>query len=212
MPVSSRFDDQFCEQFRELLRWRRDVRRFRPDPLAAGLLEELLGLSRFAPSVGLSQSWRYVRVASPELRKQVRADFEAANAHALTGYSGERAKLYANLKLSGLDLAPVQLAVFADDATEKGAGLGRETMPEMIEYSAVCAVNTLWLAARAYGVGVGWVSILDPGRIRQILAVPKNWRLIAYLCIGFPAEESETPELERVGWESRDDAVFLLER
>ena len=119
-------------------------------------------------------------------------------------YSGERAKLYASLKLAGLAEAPVHLAIFVDEGTVSGEGLGRKTMPEMLHYSAVMAIHTLWLAARALGIGVGWVSILDPADVNRVLEVPASWRLIAYLCVGYPAEEHVRPELERTGWQAPD--------
>jgi 5,6-dimethylbenzimidazole synthase len=107
----------------------------------------------------------------------------------------------------------VQLAVFADRTASKGSGLGRRTMPETLEYSVIGAVNTLWLAARAYGIGIGWVSILDPVRVTAILSVPAEWLLIAYLCVGYAEEDSCTPELEREGWEKRNPPdPLLLER
>ena len=197
------FSDDFREEFRQLLVWRRDVRHFRPDPLPAGLFEELLELATLAPSVGLSEPWRFIRVERTETRLAIRSEFERANAEALEGYCGPQAALYARLKLAGLDTAPVHLAVFADRATQKGSGLGRRTMPEMLEYSVVAAITTLWLAARAHGVGMGWVSILDPLNVGTILSVPTDWQLIAYLCLGYPEDESVTPELERAGWEAR---------
>ena len=207
------FDDEFRVQFRNLLAWRRDVRKFRTTPLPDGILEELLELTRLAPSVGLCEPWRFIRVRDTGIRENIRADFERANAQALSGYCGEQAASYARLKLAGLDCAPVHLAVFADTATQKGSGLGRRTMPEMLEYSVIGAINTLWLAARAYGLGMGWISILDPERVKNILFVPPEWRLIAYLCLGHPEEESDTPELERAGWEKRGTNTFqLLER
>lgn len=212
MPEIQRFTDDFREQFRELLRWRRDVRRFRPDPLPHGLLEEILSLTKFAPSVGLSEAWRYLRISRPETRREIRDDFERANEQALAGYSGGQAALYARLKLTGLDSAPVHLAVFADRGTTQGSGLGCQTMPEMLDYSAVAAITTLWLAARAYGVGVGWVSILHPEQIKSVLAVPAEWHLVAYLCIGYPEAESTIPELERAGWEKRREEVSITER
>lgn len=212
MPETQEFNHEFRQQFQHLLEWRRDVRRFKPDPLPPGLLEQILNLTRFAPSVGLSEPWRYVRVARPEIRAQIKADFEQANARALAGYSGEQAACYARLKLAGLDTAPVHLAAFADRATTQGSGLGSQTMPEMLEYSIVAAITTLWLAARAHSVGMGWVSILQPDRVRSILAVPDEWRLVAYLCLGYPEQESLTPELEQAGWEKRRAVIPLLER
>ena len=189
------------------------MRRFQTTVLPAGLLDELLELACLAPSVGLSQPWRFIRVDSTERRKAVEGEFERANASALAGYLGERSALYARLKLAGLDCAPVHLAVFADRGTDKGSGLGRQTMPEMLEYSVIAAISTLWLAARAYGVGMGWVSIIDADRVNGILDAPADWRLMAYLCLGYPQEEMEIPELERAGWEKRNPRkVVLLER
>lgn len=207
-----RFDQIFQEQFWQLLKWRRDVRNFRPEPVSPELLGEILSSTQLAPSVGLSESWRYVLVSRPEIRSQVREDFERANARALAGFSGEKAALYAQLKLAGLESAPVHVAAFADRGTAQGSGLGCQTMPEMLDYSVVAAITTLWLTARAYGVGMGWVSILNPDRISGILAVPAEWHLVAYLCIGYPERESPIPELEQAGWEKRSGAIVLLER
>jgi 5,6-dimethylbenzimidazole synthase len=195
------FDDDFGARLDALIRWRRDVRRFRRDPVEAGLIDALIGLAVCAPSVGYSQPWRFVKVEDPARREAVRDNFRRCNREALEDYHGARAKLYASLKLSGLDDAPVQLAVFCDEATEAGQGLGRKTMPETLRYSVVTAVHTLWLAARARGLGVGWVSILDPDAVMRALDLPADWSLIAYLCIGYPEEEHADPELERSGWE-----------
>ncbi len=200
------FDAGFRKSLANLLAWRRDVRRFLTDPVDPAELDELLDLACLAPSVGNSQPWRFVSVDSPERRSEIRANFEDCNAQALAGYRGEKAALYASLKLSGLSEAPVQLAVFADEATEAGAGLGRQTMPETLRYSAVLAVHTLWLAARARGLGVGWVSILDPARVAETLETPAAWSLVAYLCLGYPVEEHLDPELERFGWQDREAA------
>jgi 5,6-dimethylbenzimidazole synthase len=198
-----RFDAAFRARFAELVRWRRDVRRFRSDPVAAGLVAQLLALAAYAPSVGFSQPWRFVLVESPERRAAISANFECANRAALDGYDGERRAVYARLKLAGLSQAPVHLAVCADEATDLGHGLGRQTMPETLRYSVVAAVQTLWLAARAEGLGVGWVSILDPHAVCRILELPAEWSLVAYLCIGWPEEEHDDPELERHGWQER---------
>jgi len=197
------FDEAFRARLIELLTWRRDVRRFRRDPLPKDLIERLLEIAALAPSVGLSQPWRFVLVEDPARRAAARANFETANAAALAAYEGAEAKRYARLKLAGLDEAPVHLAVFADRATSQGRGLGRATMPEMVEYSTVTAIHTLWLAARAHGVGLGWVSIFDPGALSQSLEVPATWSLVGYLCLGYAQESAETPELERAGWEHR---------
>ncbi len=208
-----RFDTAFCHQLEALFRWRRDVRRFRVEPIEGEVLNALLALAALAPSVGNSQPWRFVVVTDPERRAAVRREFARCNHAALAGYAAERQALYARLKLEGLDRAPVQLAVFADTAAGLGHGLGQQTMPETLAYSVVGAVHALWLAARAHGIGMGWVSILDPGRVCTILETPSAWKLIAYLCIGYPEEEHLDPELERHGWQARVDVGrFVVHR
>ena len=207
------FDQAFQKQFIDLLLWRRDVRRFRTDPIPKGDIDDLIKEACLAPSVGNCQPWRFVKVNDPKRRKLIRDSFERANDEALNDYHGERAKLYASLKLQGMDQAPVQLAVFADEETEAGMGLGRKTMPEMLDYSAVAAVQLLWLAARVKGIGVGWVSILEPDVVGKTLDVPDHWRLIAYLCIGYPEQDHVVPELVREGWQDRiDPDALTLER
>jgi 5,6-dimethylbenzimidazole synthase len=198
-----RFDEAFKTQFAALVRWRRDVRRFRSDPVAPRLVARLLELAVCAPSVGLSQPWRFVLVETPERRRAISENFVEANQAALAGYAGERQARYATLKLEGLGQAPVHLAVCADESTAAGHGLGSRTMPETIRYSVVTAIQTLWLAARAEGLGVGWVSILDPAAVHATLELPPHWTFIAYLCIGWPVEEHDDPELERHGWQDR---------
>lgn len=204
------FDDAFRARLHELFRWRRDVRHFRSDPVSEATLAALVRETALSPSVGFSQPWRFVRVDMPERRNAIIASFERANADALRGYCGDDAARYATLKLSGLRDAPVHLAVFCDETTATGKGLGRATMPEMLAYSAANAVYTFWLAARAHGIGAGWVSILEPEVVTQALDVPAEWKLIAYLCVGYPVEENDAPELERVGWESRDERATTL--
>jgi 5,6-dimethylbenzimidazole synthase len=200
---SASFDQAFRARLRELLIWRRDVRRFRRDPLPGGTLEALIELACLAPSVGLSQPWRFVIVEDAATRAAIRQNFATCNAQALAAQSGDRAGLYAQLKLAGLDEAPCHLAVFADRATTQGHGLGRHTMPEMIDYSAVTAVHTIWLAARAQGIGMGWVSILDAAAVAALLDVPADWKFIGYFCLGYPQADDTIPELEQSGWERR---------
>lgn len=197
------FSQDFQEELARLMRWRRDVRHFQTDPVDEALLQECLDAFLLAPSVGLSEPWRVIRVESDAARKAAYENFKAANSDALAGYSGDKAKMYAGLKLSGMNDAPVQLAVYCDEETAKGAGLGAGTMPEMRRYSVVGAINLFWLTARARGLGVGWVSILDPAQLNSDLNVPSGWSLVAYLCVGYPQSVSKTPELENLGWENR---------
>jgi 5,6-dimethylbenzimidazole synthase len=202
------FDPTFRDKLKQLFAWRRDVRRFRRDPVDGELLDELLDIACLAPSVGNSQPWRFVKIEDAATRAAVTAVFERCNKDALEATAREqgdgRAALYARLKLEGLREAPVHLAAFAEEETAAGHGLGRRTMPETLRYSAVLSVHTLWLAARSQGLGLGWVSILDPEEVAALLDVPGSWSLIAYLCIGYPEEEHLDPELERHGWQGRE--------
>ncbi len=203
------FSPDFRSDLDRLMRWRRDVRRFRTDPVDEATLTRCLEAIRLAPSVGLSEPWRVLRINDPALRQAALDNFRAANDRALSGYDGDRAATYATLKLSGMADAPVQLAIFCDEATDKGAGLGAGTMPEMRRYSVVAAITQFWLAARAAGLGVGWVSILDPDRLCRDLDVPSDWALVAWLCVGWPETDSETPELQHAGWEDRADSLRI---
>ncbi|MEL7253400.1 MAG: 5,6-dimethylbenzimidazole synthase [Pseudomonadota bacterium] len=208
----TRFSPDFQEELSELMRWRRDVRRFRTDPVPEAVLEACMTGFTLAPSVGLSEPWRVIRVESDTARNAALENYQSANADALAGYDGEKAALYSRLKLSGMQEAPVQLAVFCAEDTPKGAGLGAQTMPEMRRYSVVGAITQFWLVARAHGVGVGWVSILDPARLTRDLGVPEDWLLVGYLCVGWPEEDNETPELERAGWDSRETTLHMESR
>jgi len=203
------FGAGFQADFAALLAWRRDVRRFGPGAVPEPLLAELIELTAYAPSVGNCQPTRFVRVDDPSRRRAIVDNFETANRAALSAYEGERARVYAALKLAGLREAPVHLAVFCDEQTELGHGLGVKTMPEMRRYSSVCALHTFWLAARVRGLGVGWVSILDPEPAARILDVPSAWTLVAYLCVGWPERAQLTPELERAGWQNRVAPTLL---
>jgi 5,6-dimethylbenzimidazole synthase len=198
-----RFNKEFQHSLNELFAWRRDVRRFLDNPVDPEVIDSLIATACLAPSVGNCQPWRFVSVDKPERRNAIRANFKEANADALNDFSGEQARKYATLKLSGLDQAPVHLAVFADVTTSYGHGLGKKTMPETVIYSVVGAINTMWLAARARGIGLGWVSILKPESINATLDVPEGWLLVAYLCIGYPVEEHTDPELQRHNWQQR---------
>jgi 5,6-dimethylbenzimidazole synthase len=209
-PSPRQFDREFRDAFRELILWRRDVRRFRRDPIDPALIHSLIELASHAPSVGHCQPWRFVLVESPGCREAVKGSFARANAKALENYYGEQRAHYARLKLEGLEDAPVHLAVFADEDTQTGSGLGRGTMPETLRYSVVAAVQTLWLAARAEGLGVGWISILEPDTIRRVLELPDSWTLVAYLCIGRPVEEHLDPELDRYRWQERLDVSRMI--
>ncbi len=200
------FDPEFRTELDRLLAWRRDVRHFLTDPLPPGLIDTLLDRAACAPSVGNAQPWRFVRVVTPALRAAVIAAADAANAEAAEMYDdADQRAAYRALKLHGLREAPEHIAVFCDETTADGHGLGRQTMPETLRYSVVLAIHTLWLAARAHGIGLGWVSIVDPAAVTRLLDVPSGWHLVAYLCLGTPVEAAMTPELDRNGWQARLD-------
>ncbi|WP_420012813.1 5,6-dimethylbenzimidazole synthase [Tateyamaria sp.] len=206
------FSEDFQTQLRNLMAWRRDVRRFRTDPVDEAVLIRCLDAFRLAPSVGLSEPWRVIRVSSDAARSAALENYRTANAAALAGYSGAQAEKYSQLKLSGMVEAPEHIAVFCDDSTAQGHGLGAGTMPEMRRYSVVGAINLMWLTARAQGLGMGWVSILDPAQLTRDLDVPEGWHLVAYLCVGWPEAYSETPELEVKGWDQRRPDLIVERR
>ncbi len=206
------FSTDFRAGLHDLMRWRRDVRHFLTDPVDPALMQECLDTFHLAPSVGLSEPWRIIRIASDTARHAALENFKTANADALAGYTGEKAELYASLKLSGMRDAPEQLAIYCDDSTEKGSRLGAGTMPEMRRYSVVAAITCMWLTARSHGLGLGWVSVLDPDRLSRDLAVSDDWSLVAYLCIGWPRDTTLTPELETKGWETRAPHLLIESR
>lgn len=193
--------DAHRSALRDVLEWRRDVRHFRTDPVDPAILTRLRSAMDLAPSVGNARPWRVVQIEDAPTRTAVIANFEAANAAAAKAYTDAKRTAYQKLKLAGLHDAPVHLAVFTADNPAEGHGLGRQTMPEMLQYSTVAAIHTLWLAARAENIGVGWVSILDPDALHRTLAAPAHWSLTAYLCLGHAAQQDDTPLLHRTDWQ-----------
>lgn len=198
------------EALDDILRWRRDVRHFLPDPISDDVLDRLRAAMDMAPSVGNARPWRVLHVKTPALREAVIANFETANAKAAGIYEDAQRAHYNSLKLAGLKDAPVHLAVFTECTPTEGHGLGRQTMPEMLSYSTVAAIHTLWLVARADNLGVGWVSILDPEGIAQTLGTPAHWQLTAYLCLGKAASDDDTPLLHRTDWQENSSTVWQV--
>ncbi len=190
---------------------RRDVRRgFLDTPLPDDLIGRLLTAAHSAPSVGLMQPSRFIVIRDIGIRKAIHQIFEAANKRALESYDGEQAERYSGLKLEGMLEAPQNLCVLCDGGSERGHRLGRQTMPETAIYSTVCAIQNLWLAARSEGVGVGWVSILDPLELCKLLNIPDHLTLVAYLCLGYVEDFASEPDLERFGWERRVDLKTVV--
>jgi 5,6-dimethylbenzimidazole synthase len=183
---------------------RRDVRQhFLPTPIPEQVLARLLTAAHHAGSVGFMQPWDFVIIRRNATKRAVKRLFCQANADAAVCYRGERAVRYRGLKLEGIEEAPVNLCVTCSRQRGGPHVLGRSTVRETDVYSTCCAIQNLWLAARAEGIGVGWVSILDHGALKQVLGVPKPVKILAYLCLGYVSEFAAGPDLEAAGWRSR---------
>ena len=205
------FNEAEREAVYRVIAERRDVRRgFLDVPLPGDLIGRLLAAAHSAPSVGLMQPSRFIVIRDQAIRKAVHQIFETANRRALNSYDGERAERYSRLKLEGILEAPQNLCVLCDRENERGHGLGRQTMPETAVYSTVCAIQNFWLAACSEGVGVGWVSILDPAELYKLLNIPDHLTLVAYLCFGYVEGFASEPDLERLGWEKRVDLKTVV--
>jgi 5,6-dimethylbenzimidazole synthase len=190
---------------------RRDIRsQFLPDPVPDRVLGRLLDAAHRAPSVGLMQPWDFLVIRDEAVRRAVHACFVEANRLAAERYTGERRLLYDSLKLAGIVEAPVNICVTCDRERRLGDGLGRQTDASTDVYSTVCAIQNLWLAARAESLGVGWVSILDYGRLRELLGIPERCVAVGYLCVGYVTEFPAVAELESRGWEQRAALAQLI--
>jgi len=190
---------------------RRDVRsHFLPDPVPDDVLVRILDAAHHAPSVGFMQPWDFIVIRDQSVRNEVRENFERANQQASAIYEGEKRTLYDTLKLAAIVESPLNLCVTCDHQRTRGAGLGRQSNPTTDLYSTVCAVQNLWLAARAESLGVGWVSILDLEALKTTLQIPAQVTPVAYLCIGYVTEFGSQPELEKRGWEQREALANLV--
>lgn len=184
-----------------VLATRRDHRHFHPTPVPRELIERLLSVFSVAPSVGLSQPWHVTVVQDRAVREAVHADFRDVRAAEAERFSGERRELYNTLRLEGILQAPVGLVV--SHLPPDGPVLGTTAMPAASEYSVISAITLLWLAATAEGLGMGWVSLLDPEHLSGSVPIPDAARPLAYLCIGYPSLDLDEPLLQTVGWGRR---------
>ncbi|WP_417205347.1 5,6-dimethylbenzimidazole synthase [Antarctobacter sp.] len=188
----------------DVINARRDVRNeFLPDPVAPDMLRRVLEAAHAAPSVGFMQPWNFILIRDAARRQAVHRAFEAANAEAQAMFQGEKRAQYAALKLEGILKAPLNIAVTCDRARGGKVVLGRTHNRDMDLYSTVCAVQNLWLAARAEGLGVGWVSIFRQEDMRGLLDLPETVEVVAYLCVGHIEEAFGQPELQARGWRRR---------
>jgi 5,6-dimethylbenzimidazole synthase len=187
---------------------RRDMRHFKPDAIAPELLQRLLAAAHMGPSVGFMQPWRFIRITDENLRKQIHTLVEEeriATAQALA----EREDEFMRLKVEGiLDCGELMVAALPDKREQHI--FGRRTLPEMDLASMACAIQNLWLAARAEGVGVGWVSLFDPLRLATLLGMPEGAKPLAVLCIGHVTEFYPRPMLEQEGWAAREKLAELV--
>lgn len=192
---------------------RRDIRRFRPDAVPPEVLERVLAAAHRAPSVGLMQPWRFVIVRDIETRSAMRRLAQRERLRQ-SGRFDERARQFLDQKIEGVVEAPLGVVVCCDHGDPDTEVLGRGTIPETDIYSAACAIENLWLAARAEGLGVGWVSFYRPEDLRDLLGIPQRVDPMAWLCVGWPDERPVRPGLEAAGWASRTgmDAVVMQER
>ena len=204
----SDFTAQEIDTVYRVIAARRDMRHFCPDPLDEALVERLLGAAHMAPSVGLMQPWRFIRVRAVELRTQIHALVEAERRETAQAL-GERADEFMRLKVQGI-LECGEVLVVALMAGRESHIFGRRTLPEMDVASVACAIQNLWLAARAENVGMGWVSLFEPEALRQLLRMPQGSRPVAVLCLGYVPKFYARPMLEEARWARRVDLKSLV--
>ncbi len=210
MPVNPRdFSPEEIAAVYRVIRERRDMRHFLPDPVDPDVLKRLLWAAHQAPSVGFMQPWRFIRITDRTLRGRIHALVEAEierTAEAL----GDRSEEFLRLKVEGVRECGELLAAVLADGREKHL-FGRRTLPEMDLASVACAIQNLWLAARAEGLGMGWVSLFDPVHLAELLEIPEGGKPVALLCLGHVEEFYPRPMLEAMHWQTRlplDDLVF----
>ncbi|MEP1741301.1 MAG: 5,6-dimethylbenzimidazole synthase [Kangiellaceae bacterium] len=208
---NNQFTSQEQQVLENIMLQRRDVRgnNFTNQPITDEVLDKILAAATMAPSVGFSQPWEFVIIKNKKVKQQIGENFKAENEKAQKLFLDKKRNLYAKLKLEGILEAPINLAVFYKPSD--APVLGQTSIAEVGEYSVVCAVQNMWLMARALNVGIGWVSILNPNSVKEILNAPSENKLVAYLCIGYVKEFFDRPELERLQWDDRksmENSVF----
>jgi 5,6-dimethylbenzimidazole synthase len=211
-PAQARsFSDEERQALYDIIGARRDVRNeFLPDPIAPEVLTRILQAAHAAPSVGFMQPWNFIMIRDADRRAQMREAFAAANEEAAAMFPEEKQSAYRALKLEGITKAPLNMVVTCDRTRGGKVVLGRTHNRDMDLYSTVCAVQNLWLAARAEGIGVGWVSIFRQQDLRDLLGVPEHVEIVAYLCLGHVEQLFDQPELAARGWRQRLDLETLI--
>jgi len=212
-PVPARmFSSTEKQALYDIIAARRDVRNeFEPDPIEPDALRRILEAAHAAPSVGFMQPWNFILIQDTVRRADIKAAFEVANDEAAAMFTKDRQRSYRALKLEGITKAPMNIVVTCDRTRGGKVILGRTHNKDMDVYSTVCAVQNLWLAARAEGIGVGWVSIFHPEDLHRILGIPEHIEIVAYLCVGYVSDLHDQPELAKKGWRQRlnlDDLIM----
>ncbi len=198
------FSDAEREALYQTIFSRRDVRgQFAPDPVPEDVLSRILMAAHYAPSVGFMQPWSFIIVRSDDTKRKVHNLFNEAHAEAAQMFEGQQRETYKNLKLEGILESPINICITCDRDRAGPVVIGRTHIKAMDIYSSVCAVQNLWLAARAEGLGLGWVSILDQKRLKQVLYIPKRVIPVAYVCLGYVSKFFDKPELQSAGWRPR---------
>ncbi len=197
------FTEQEQDLLFEIIMSRRDVRgnRFLPKEIDQETTLKIIQAGLHGPSVGFSQPWEFVIVKNPKTKQQIKASFNIENTKGADQFSKEKKVSYTDLKLEGIEEAPLNIAVFYKP--KDTPVLGQTSMPNMGRYSVVCAIQNMWLMARSLNIGMGWVSILDPEKVKTILNAPKENELIGYLCFGYTDMFYDQPELELKKWDTR---------
>lgn len=201
--MSKIFTDNDRSILANIMKHRRDVRgnHFTDKPLNDDVVQQILDVVQWSPSVGFSQPWEFLVIRDRNVRLEVAQNFEVENDKAVKQFDSSKQEQYQKFKLEGIVKAPVNIAVFYKQSQK--AVLGQTSITEVGEYSVVCAIQNMWLMARAMNIGIGWVSIFDREKVEQILNAPSDRKLVAYLCVGYVDEFLDVPELEEAEWESR---------
>lgn len=210
--LNRQFNNREQQLLAEIMACRRDVRgnNFLPSPVNPNILDEILAAAQMAPSVGYSQPWEFVVITDDVIKEKITKNYLHENQQAKQKFPDEKQRQYEQLKLEGIKEAPVNIAVFYKPTSEPT--IGQNSMPEMGEYSVVCAVQNIWLMARSLNVGVGWVSILNPEEVKTVLHAPPENKLVAYLCLGYVKEFLDKPELELAKWREKQVLSIIKEK
>ncbi len=197
------FNKKEQQLLEEMLLHRRDVRgnHFLETPIPQDTIDTILNAGLAAPSVGFSQPWEFVLITNLDTKQAIKETFSEETAHAALQFTDTKQREYIQLKLEGIIESPLNIAVFYKP--KEGPVLGQTSMPDMGRYSVVCAIQNMWLMARSLNIGMGWVSILDPEKVKRILNAPSDNELIGYLCLGYTDMFYKQPELELRKWDCR---------